>query len=95
LTLNYKKCHFTVKRGIFLGHIIFGDGIEVKKAKIDLIVIFPSHLCQKDVRPFFGHAGFYCRCTKDFIKFAKLLSNLLAKDVPFTSLMSVRRHLLS
>ncbi|PKA49766.1 hypothetical protein AXF42_Ash004307 [Apostasia shenzhenica] len=39
LTLNWKKCHFMVKEGIGLGHIVSSNGIEVDKAKIDLITI--------------------------------------------------------
>ena len=37
LTLNWKKCHFMVKKRIILGHVISNDGIEVDKAKINLI----------------------------------------------------------
>ena len=66
-----------------LGHIIFQDGIEVDKAKTDLIINLPPPTCVKEVRSFLGHAGFYRRFIKDFSKIAKPLSNLLAKDVPF------------
>ena len=37
----------------------------------------------KEVRSFFGHAGFYRQFIKDFSKIAKPLTNLLAKDVLF------------
>ena len=37
LVLNWEKCHFMVIQGIVLGHIISEKGIEVDKAKIDLI----------------------------------------------------------
>lgn len=72
-----------VKKGIVLGHIVSNDGIEVDKAKIDLIsnLLPPSSV--KDVRSFLGHAGFYRRFIQDFSKIAKPLSQLLAKDVPF------------
>jgi len=83
LTLNWEKCHFMVKKEIVLGHIIFKDGIEVDKAKTDLIVNLPPPTCVKDVRSFLGHAGFYRRFIKDFSKIAKPLTNLLVKDVPF------------
>ncbi|KAK9187298.1 hypothetical protein WN944_018690 [Citrus x changshan-huyou] len=33
LVLNWEKCHFMVKQGIVLGHIISSKGIEVDKAK--------------------------------------------------------------
>ncbi|KAH9704903.1 hypothetical protein KPL70_011654 [Citrus sinensis] len=37
LVLNWEKCHFMVKQGIVLCHIISSKGIEVDKAKMDLI----------------------------------------------------------
>ncbi|KAM1125248.1 hypothetical protein PS1_041034 [Malus domestica] len=42
LVLNWEKCHFMVKQGIVLGHIISENGIEVDKSKIDLIRHLPS-----------------------------------------------------
>ena len=41
LVLNWEKCHFMVQKGIVLGHIISKNGIEVDKAKVELIVKFP------------------------------------------------------
>ncbi|GJZ06384.1 reverse transcriptase domain-containing protein [Tanacetum coccineum] len=41
LVLNRKKCHFMVKKGIVLGHKISEKGIEVDKAKIDMIAKLP------------------------------------------------------
>jgi hypothetical protein len=39
--LNWEKCHFMVKQGIVLGHVISDQGIEVDKAKVDLISNLP------------------------------------------------------
>ena len=83
LVLNWEKCHFMVKEGIVLGHIISERGIEVDKAKVDLIEILPPPTIVKEVRSFLGHAGFYRRFIKDFSKIARPLSNLLAQDTPF------------
>ncbi|KAH9752666.1 hypothetical protein KPL71_014787 [Citrus sinensis] len=41
LVLNWEKCHFMVKQSIVLGHIISSKGIEVDKAKVDLISNLP------------------------------------------------------
>ena len=38
LVLNWEKFHFIVPQGIVLGHIISKKGIEVDKAKVELIV---------------------------------------------------------
>jgi len=57
--LNWEKFHFMVKRGIILGHIISSEGIEVDKAKVDLIANFLLPTSMKDIRSFFRHVGFY------------------------------------
>ena len=72
-----------VQQGIVLGHIISKKSIEVDKAKVELIVKFPSPTTVKGVRHFLGHAGFYRRFIKDFSKLSKPLCELLAKDVKF------------
>ncbi|WJZ82861.1 hypothetical protein VitviT2T_002585 [Vitis vinifera] len=83
LVLNWEKCHFMVQQGIVLGHIIFEKGIEVDKAKVELIVKLPSPTNVKGVRQFLGHAGFYRRFIKDLCKLSKPLCQLLAKDAKF------------
>ena len=66
-----------------LGHIIFNRGIEVDKAKIELISKLPSPTNVKIVRQFLGHAGFYRRFIKEFSKIVKPLYKLLENDVKF------------
>ncbi|WJZ85756.1 hypothetical protein VitviT2T_005276 [Vitis vinifera] len=83
LVLNWEKCHFMVPQGIILGHIISNQGIEVDKAKVELIVKLPSPTTVKGVRQFLGHAGFYRRFIKDFSKLARPLCELLVKDAKF------------
>ncbi|GJW36208.1 reverse transcriptase domain-containing protein [Tanacetum coccineum] len=41
LVLNWEKCHFMVKEGIVLGHKVSGAGLEVDRAKIDVISKLP------------------------------------------------------
>ena len=83
LVLNWEKCHFMVTQGIVLGHIVSKTGIEVDKAKVELISNLPTPMCVRDIRSFLGHAGFYRRFIKYFSAIARPLCNLLAKDVPF------------
>ena len=83
LVLNWEKCHFMVNQGIVLGHIISSRGIEVDKAKIELISQLSSLTNLKTVRQFLGHAGFYRRFIKDFSRIAKPLYKLLEKDAKF------------
>ena len=72
-----------VQEGIVLRHKIYVRGIEVDKAKIDVIEKLPPPVNVKGVRSFLGHAGFYRRFIKDFSKIAKPLSNLLNEDFVF------------
>ena len=37
LVLNWEKCHFIVREGIVLGHLVSKQGIEVDIAKIEVI----------------------------------------------------------
>ncbi|GJU45625.1 reverse transcriptase domain-containing protein [Tanacetum coccineum] len=64
LVLNWEKCHFMVKEGIVLGHKISKSGIEVDRAKVDVIAKLPHPTTVKGVRSFLGHAGFYRRKEK-------------------------------
>ncbi|GJT32454.1 reverse transcriptase domain-containing protein [Tanacetum coccineum] len=54
LVLNWEKCHFMVKEDIVLGHKISRKGIEIDKAKIDVIAKLPYLSNVKGVRSFWG-----------------------------------------
>ncbi|GKD36931.1 reverse transcriptase domain-containing protein [Tanacetum coccineum] len=83
LVLNWEKCHFMVKEGIVLGHKISKSGIEVDKAKVDVIAKLPHPTSVKGIQSFLGHAGFYHRFIQDFSKIARPMTHLLEKDTPF------------
>ncbi|GJT34400.1 reverse transcriptase domain-containing protein [Tanacetum coccineum] len=83
LCLNWEKSHFMVKEGIVLGHKISKNGIEVDKAKVDVIAKLPHPTTVKGIRSFLGHAGFYRRFIQDFSKIARPMTRLLEKDTPF------------
>nr|GFA86823.1 reverse transcriptase domain-containing protein [Tanacetum cinerariifolium] len=83
LCLNWEKSHFMVKEGIVLGHKISKQGIEVDKAKVDVITKLPHPTTIKGIRSFLGHASFYRRFIKDFSKIVRPMTRLLEKDAPF------------
>ncbi|XP_070667562.1 uncharacterized protein [Malus domestica] len=84
LVLNWEKCHFMVKHGIVLGHLISSKGIEVDKVKIEVIAKLPPPTSVKNVRSFLGHAD----CHDAFNKLKDLLTSapiIIAPDwtLPF------------
>nr|GEU73373.1 DNA-directed DNA polymerase [Tanacetum cinerariifolium] len=92
---DQEKTTFTCPYGTFVyrrmpfglcnapGHKISKSGIEVDRAKVDVIAKLPHPTTVKGVRSFLGHAGFYCRFIQDFSKIARPLTHLLEKETPF------------
>ena len=83
LVLNWEKSHFMVREGVVLRHIVSGKGLEVDKAKIEVIQDLPLPSTVKGLRSFLGHVGFYQRFIQDFAKVSKPLTTLLCKDKDF------------
>nr|GEV84044.1 reverse transcriptase domain-containing protein [Tanacetum cinerariifolium] len=86
LSLNWEKSHFMVKEAIVLGHKISKNGIEVDKAKIDVIAKLPHPTPLKE----FGNTPFIFSedCIKAFQTLKKKLTEapiLIAPnwDLPF------------
>nr|GFA54206.1 DNA-directed DNA polymerase [Tanacetum cinerariifolium] len=77
------ESHFMVKEGIVLGHKISKKGIEVDKVKIEVILKLPHPTTVKGIRSFLGHAGFYRRFIKDFLKISRPMTYILEKNSPF------------
>ncbi|GJS23458.1 retrovirus-related pol polyprotein from transposon 17.6 [Tanacetum coccineum] len=48
LSLNWEKSHFMVKEGIVLGHKISKSGLEVDRAKVEVIAKLPHPTSVKE-----------------------------------------------
>nr|GFA97547.1 reverse transcriptase domain-containing protein [Tanacetum cinerariifolium] len=83
LSLNWEKSYFMVKEGIVFGHKISKNGIEVDRAKVDVIAKLPHPTTVKGIRSFLSYAGFYRRFIQDFSKIFRPMTHLLEKNTPF------------
>ena len=72
-----------VIEGIFLEHKISAVGLEVYQSKVSIIKTLLPPTTVKEIRSFLGHAGFYRRFIRDFLKISRPLCILLEKDVKF------------
>ena len=54
------------REGSVLRHLVSERGIEVDKAKIEVIEKLPPPVNVKGICSFLGHVGFYRRFIKDF-----------------------------
>nr|GEX34264.1 reverse transcriptase domain-containing protein [Tanacetum cinerariifolium] len=70
-------------KGIVLGHKILKFGIEVKRAKVDVIAKLSHLISVKGVQCFLGHVRFYRRFIQDFSKIARPMTHLLENETPF------------
>ena len=50
-----------VREGVVLGYIVSGKGLEVDKAKVEVIQNLPLPSTVIDLKSFLGHVGFYQR----------------------------------
>ncbi|KAK8996708.1 hypothetical protein V6N11_020207 [Hibiscus sabdariffa] len=66
-----------------LAKVLKRKGIEVDKAKVEVIEKLPPPTNVKGIRSFLGHAGFCRRFIKDFSKISKPMCNLLHQNQPF------------
>ena len=57
-----------VIEGIVLEHKIYVAGLEVDQAKVVVIKTLMPPTTVEGIRSFLGHAGFYIRIVKDFLK---------------------------
>nr|GEX25015.1 reverse transcriptase domain-containing protein [Tanacetum cinerariifolium] len=59
--LGYVMHQARFREGIVIGHKISKEGIEVDKAKVDVITKLPHPTTVKGIQSFLGHDGFYRR----------------------------------
>ena len=71
LVLSWEKSHFMDREGIVLGYLVSSKGLEVDKAKVEVIQDLSLPKLIREHRSFLRHVSFYRRFIRDFLKFQK------------------------
>ncbi|GJT71687.1 putative nucleotidyltransferase, ribonuclease H [Tanacetum coccineum] len=61
-----KKCVFMTPKVLFLGYVVYGDGIQVDESKVAVVQEWPTPTTINEVRSFHGLASFYRRFIPNF-----------------------------
>lgn len=63
----------------YLGHMIFGDGVQANPSELQSMLDWPSPKTVKSLRGFFGLMGYYKKIINNYGSMAVPLTNLLKK----------------
>jgi hypothetical protein len=83
LYAKLKKCEFWLNQVVFLGHVVFKDGITVDPSKIEVVVSWDRPTNVSEVRSFLGLVGYYRRFVEGFSCIAAPLTHLTRKNAKF------------
>lgn len=80
LHTKMSKCEFSTHSISYLGHVIYVAFVSIEQEKITVIQQWPTPMTVKQLRAFFGLAGYYKRFVAGFASIKASLTQLLRKD---------------
>ncbi len=83
LQVNINKCEFHVQETIFLGLLIFIEGLKMNSRKVQAVVKWPTFNNLTQMQFFIDFCNFYRRFIKDFSKIVRSMIRLTQKEVIF------------
>ena len=69
LVLSWEKSHFMVREGIVLGHLVSSKGLEVDKAKVEVIQDLALPTSIRELRSFLGMSVFIVALFRILLRF--------------------------
>ena len=84
LRIKASKCHWSVNKILFLGHVFQPEGVSSDPKKLEIVRNYPRPTTVKGVKSFLGLSGYYRKMVRGFAQIASPLRQLLRKDQPFT-----------
>ena len=83
LFAKHKKCEFWLEKVTFLGHVIFGNRIEVDPSKIKVVVKWERPTNVQEICSFLGLVSYYRRFVKGFSVLSGPLTALTKKNTHY------------
>ena len=77
LKFKPSKCELFREQVLYLGHVVYKDGIHTDSSKIEAVKNRPIPQNTKDVRKFLGLTGYYRRFVKRYADITRPLTDLL------------------
>jgi len=84
LFVKPKKCMWKIREVGFLGVVIGEDGVRMEKKKVQGVVEWLVPKSVKDIQKFLGLANYYIWFVKDFAKIARLLHEMMRKEIKWS-----------
>ena len=84
LKLQPDKCEFLRREVSCLGHVIGQTGVKPNENRVTAAKNYPEPRTTRELKGFLGIAGYYRRFIPNLSRIAKLLTELLKHNVPYT-----------
>lgn len=84
LKLSPEKCHFFKTSVKYLGHVVDAQGVHTDPDKVSTLRDWPRPLNRKELKCFFGFAGYYRRFVNGYSQIAERLNSLTRREAKCT-----------
>lgn len=80
ISLNPNKCHYGVKKAMFLSHIVSKYGVMIDPERVEEISKVPIPRTKKGIQYLFGQINFIRRFVSNFAELTLPITSMIKKD---------------